>query len=47
MADPKGFLEVHRVAMPEREPLREDDFRYLHDTHGLPRDLVVGILQGE
>jgi alanyl-tRNA synthetase len=25
-------------------PLREDDFRYLHDTHGLPRELVVGLL---
>ncbi|MFJ4658851.1 alanine--tRNA ligase-related protein [Nocardia sp. NPDC088792] len=22
-------------------PLSEDDYRYLHDTHGLPRDLVV------
>jgi alanyl-tRNA synthetase len=21
-------------------PLGEDDYRYLHDTHGLPRDLV-------
>jgi alanyl-tRNA synthetase len=27
-----------------RGPLTEDDFRYLHDTHGLPRDLVVTIL---
>jgi alanyl-tRNA synthetase len=25
-------------------PLHEEDFRYLHDTHGLPRDLVAGIL---
>jgi alanyl-tRNA synthetase len=27
-----------------RGPLSEDDFRYLHDTHGLPRELVVGLL---
>jgi alanyl-tRNA synthetase len=25
-------------------PLTEEEFRYLHDTHGLPRDLVVGLL---
>ncbi|MER7893831.1 alanine--tRNA ligase-related protein [Micromonospora sp. NPDC094482] len=24
-------------------PLTEDDYRYLHDTHGLPRDLVEGL----
>ncbi|MFE0680101.1 alanine--tRNA ligase-related protein [Streptomyces sp. NPDC058961] len=24
-------------------PLGEDDFDYLHDTHGLPRDLVLGL----
>ncbi|MEW2167928.1 alanine--tRNA ligase-related protein [Streptomyces sp. NPDC007084] len=24
-------------------PLKEEDFHYLHDTHGLPRDLVVGL----
>ena len=29
-----------------RGPLSEDDFRYLHDTHGLPRELVVGLLSG-
>jgi alanyl-tRNA synthetase len=29
-----------------RGPLGEDDYRYLHDTHGLPRDLVVGLLSG-
>ncbi|WP_433665607.1 hypothetical protein ACQPW1_15030 [Nocardia sp. CA-128927] len=23
------------------EPLTDDDYHYLHDTHGLPRDLVV------
>jgi len=27
-----------------RGPLSEVDFRYLHDTHGLPRELVVGLL---
>ncbi|NEB04035.1 alanine--tRNA ligase-related protein [Streptomyces sp. SID13726] len=29
-----------------RGPLSEEDYGYLHDTHGLPRDLVVG-LRGE
>ncbi|MER5438153.1 alanine--tRNA ligase-related protein [Streptomyces sp. NPDC002790] len=24
-------------------PLNEDDLRYLHDTHGLPRELVLGL----
>jgi alanyl-tRNA synthetase len=27
-----------------RGPLTDDVFRYLHDTHGLPRDLVVTLL---
>ena len=27
-----------------RGPLTDDDHRYLHDTHGLPRDLVVTLL---
>ncbi len=26
-----------------RGPLDEEDFRYLHDTHGLPRDLVTAL----
>ncbi|MFB7292185.1 alanine--tRNA ligase-related protein [Actinacidiphila glaucinigra] len=26
-----------------RGPLDEEDFHYLHDTHGLPRDLVLGL----
>ncbi|MFJ2863975.1 alanine--tRNA ligase-related protein [Kitasatospora sp. NPDC087314] len=26
-----------------RGPLSEEDFRYLHDTHGLPRDLVLNL----
>jgi alanyl-tRNA synthetase len=28
-------------------PLHDEDYRYLHDTHGLPRELVAGILQAE
>jgi alanyl-tRNA synthetase len=27
-----------------RGPLGDDDYRYLHDTHGLPRELVDGLL---
>lgn len=27
-------------------PLTEDDYSYLHDTHGLPRDLVLGLQVG-
>jgi alanyl-tRNA synthetase len=26
-------------------PLRDEDFHYLHDTHGLPRDLVMSLRQ--
>ncbi|MBL1083739.1 hypothetical protein JK359_17490 [Streptomyces actinomycinicus] len=29
-----------------QRPLGEEDFRYLHDTHGLPRDLVVNLREG-
>ncbi|MEU3778526.1 alanine--tRNA ligase-related protein [Streptomyces sp. NPDC032472] len=29
-----------------RGPLGEEDFHYLHDTHGLPRDLVTSLLHG-
>ena len=33
------------VARPRsRGPLTEEDYRYLHDTHGLPRELVNGLL---
>jgi alanyl-tRNA synthetase len=28
-----------------RGPLTDDDFHYLHDTHGLPRELVVSLRQ--
>ncbi|ALV31921.1 alanine--tRNA ligase-related protein [Streptomyces sp. CdTB01] len=34
------------LSRPEfRHPLSEEDFCYLHDTHGLPRDLVMGLLE--
>lgn len=26
-----------------REPMTDEDYRYLHDTHGLPRELVDGL----
>ncbi|MGY0491018.1 alanine--tRNA ligase-related protein [Streptomyces sp. WG-D5] len=29
-----------------RGPLGEEDLRYLHDTHGLPRDLVLSLREG-
>jgi alanyl-tRNA synthetase len=33
------------VSRPEfRRPLTDEDYRHLHDTHGLPRDLVAGLL---
>ncbi|MER5879825.1 alanine--tRNA ligase-related protein [Streptomyces sp. NPDC001910] len=32
------------LARPRFEgPLRDEDFHYLHDTHGLPRDLVLNL----
>ncbi|MGE6738337.1 alanine--tRNA ligase-related protein, partial [Streptomyces sp. NPDC059900] len=35
------------LAQPRfRGPLDEEDFHYLHDTHGLPRDLVLTLRQG-
>jgi alanyl-tRNA synthetase len=30
-----------------RGPLSDDDYSYLHETHGLPRDLVDGLLSEE
>ncbi|MYS54858.1 hypothetical protein GTW46_33195, partial [Streptomyces sp. SID6013] len=30
-----------------RGPLGEEDFHYLHDTHGLPRELVTSLREGE
>ncbi|MFF4503280.1 alanine--tRNA ligase-related protein [Streptomyces sp. NPDC001401] len=36
------------LSRPEFEgPLSEEDYRYLHDTHGLPRDLVAGLLTND
>ncbi|MEV6483148.1 alanine--tRNA ligase-related protein [Streptomyces sp. NPDC051576] len=33
------------LSRPEfRGPLREEDYHYLHDTHGLPRELVAGLV---
>ncbi|MEV6521052.1 alanine--tRNA ligase-related protein [Longispora sp. NPDC051575] len=46
----RRFRELLRRGRPvvdrqrRRGPLREEDFRYLHDTHGLPRELVTGLL---
>ena len=39
-ADERGRPVVSPPAR-SRGPLTDDDFRYLHDTHGLPRELVV------
>ncbi len=34
----------HVLSRPRfRGPLGEEDFRYLHDTHGLPRELVTSL----
>lgn len=30
-----------------RGPLGEEDYEYLHDTHGLPRDLVLSLRREE
>jgi alanyl-tRNA synthetase len=43
----RDLLERGRAVLSRyRGPLSEEDFRYLHDTHGLPRDLVLGLLDG-
>jgi len=38
----QGRLLVSRQR--SRGPLSDEDYRYLHDTHGLPRELVAGLL---
>jgi alanyl-tRNA synthetase len=38
----RGRLVLSRLG--RTGTLGEDDYRYLHDTHGLPRDLVCGLL---
>jgi alanyl-tRNA synthetase len=46
----RGLVERGRRVLDRqlrRGPLTDDDFRYLHDTHGLPRDLVESLLTGE
>ncbi|WBB67883.1 alanine--tRNA ligase-related protein [Micromonospora sp. WMMD812] len=43
----RGLLRRGRPVVSRyrsRGPLSEEDYRYLHDTHGLPRDLVDGLL---
>lgn len=42
-----NLLERGQRVLSRREfegPLSEEDYQYLHDTHGLPRDLVAGLL---
>lgn len=41
----RGSVLVDRQL--SRGPLTDDDFRYLHDTHGLPRDLVLVLLTSQ
>lgn len=44
-----GLLERGRrvLARPRfRGPLTDEDFHYLHDTHGLPRDLITSLREG-
>ena len=38
----RGRPLIERLLL--RGPLTEDDFCYLHDTHGIPRDLVEEVL---
>jgi alanyl-tRNA synthetase len=40
----RGRTVVSRHRSRNGGPLDEGDFHYLHDTHGLPRDLVVSLL---
>ncbi|MEV4482987.1 alanine--tRNA ligase-related protein [Micromonospora coxensis] len=48
----RRFRELVRRGRPvvrrrrSRGPLREADYHWLHDTHGLPRELVDGLLGG-
>jgi alanyl-tRNA synthetase len=44
----RGLMERGRPVVSRRRsrgPLTDDDFRHLHDTYGLPRDLVVDLLE--
>jgi alanyl-tRNA synthetase len=40
----RGVVERHLSRRGSGEPLTDDDYEYLHDTHGLPRDLVDALL---
>jgi hypothetical protein len=35
---------VSRLRTRVGGPLRDEDYGWLHETHGLPRDLVSGLL---
>ena len=42
-----GLLSRGREVLPRRRgtgPLTEAEFRYLHETHGLPREFVTAML---
>ena len=42
-----GLLARGRSVLARRGtsgPLTEDDYRYLHETHGLPREFVTAML---
>lgn len=41
----RGRPLIERLML--RGPLTDDDFHYLHDTHGIPRDLVEEVLTAE
>jgi alanyl-tRNA synthetase len=44
----RGLMERGRPVVSRRRsrgPLTDDDFRHLHDTYGLPRELVVDLLE--
>jgi alanyl-tRNA synthetase len=45
----RELLARGRLVLSRRRssgPLTEEDFRYLHATHGLPREFVTGLLSG-
>ena len=41
-----GLLDRGRKVLARRSggPLSEEELRYLHDTHGLPRELVIALM---
>ena len=46
----RGLLSRGRRILSRRRgsgPLTEEDFRYLHETHGLPREFVPAMMSGE